>query len=534
MCIRISINLLTTMLWKALLFIGLVVQTVLLNDIALGSDFKPCVPKRFNQVSFVCVCNETYCDEITTSSKTVDALHYSSYVSSLYGERFSYTEGSFASTPNISDFAEIGNITYQEVIGFGGAFTDAATINIKSLSEGAQQNLINSYFAASGIGYTVGRIPMASCDYSKRVYSYDDHENDTDLNYFSLVDEDLHYKIPVIKAANEVSKTPIKLFGSPWSSPDWMKTNHNMSGKGSIKGQPGEIIYKAWAKYFVKFVQEYEKNGLQIWGLTAQNEPSDGFIADFPFQCLGFSPELQRDFIAKDLGPALKQAGLERVKLMILDDQRVFLPYWAEKVLYDQSAAQYVSGIAVHWYMDFIVPPEALDRTYEQFGQNFFMLNTEACEGDLLNKNRSVLLGSWYRAERYLQDIMQDLRHKVSGWVDWNIALDMSGGPNWRNGANDSPIIINAARNEFYKQPMFYAMGHFSKFVVPGSKMVHIHNKPKDIDMIAFLRPDNSVVSVLGNYDYSEKFFTLYDSNTGYLNGKILPKSFITLTWKRH
>ena len=184
-----------------------------------------------------------------------------------------------------------------------------------------------------------------------------------------------------------------------------MKTNNNMTGKGSIRGQPGGTYFKSWANYFVKFVQAYEKNGIQIWGLTAQNEPSDGEMDKFPFQCLGFTPELQRDFIANDLGPALKGAGLERIKLMILDDQCVFLPYWVEKVLNDPSAAQYVSGIAVHWYMDLLVPPSALDRTYEQFGQKYFMLNTE--ELDPFDKSRTVRLGNWYRAERYFRDIME-------------------------------------------------------------------------------------------------------------------------------
>ena len=293
------------------------------------------------------------------------------------------------------------------------------------------------------------------------------------------------------------------------------------------------MFYKSWAKYFVMFLQEYQKIGIEFWGLTAQNEPSFGMIG-IPSQCLGFTPELQRDFIAKDLGPALETSGFGHIKLMILDDQRAFLPYWAEIVLNNASAAaRFVSEIAVHWYEDLFVPPSALDRTYEQFGQHYFMLNTEACEQDLINKNKSVLLGNWYRAERYFRDIMQDLRHKLSGWVDWNIALDMNGGPNWVDNFADSPIIVNAAKDEFYKQPMFYAMGHFSKFVVPGSKQVQILNETKGIDMIAFLRPDNSVAAVFGNYDETEKYFTLYDPLAGYLNSKVLPKSFTTFTWFR-
>ena len=494
------------------------------------ADIIPCIPRKFDQDSIVCVCNSTYCDEIFSSTND----NYNSYTTTLDGKRFDYASGTMGLSPSMPDFAEIGNETFQEIIGFGGAFTDAATINIRSLSNETQEKLINSYFTPLGIGYTMGRVPIASCDFSKRVYSYDDqYENDTDLKYFSLAQEDELYKIPVIQAAIKASKRKLNLFGSPWSSPAWMKSNNNMTGAGQIKGQPGGPFYQSWAKYFVKFLQEYQKRGIHFWGLTAQNEPSFGIIG-INFQCLGFTPELQRDFIGKDLGPMLENFGFGHIKLMILDDQRAFLPYWAEVVLDSAySAAKYVSGIGVHWYEDQFIPPSALDRTYEKFGRNYFMLNTEACVQDLIDKKKSVALGSWYHAERYFRDIMQDLTHKMSGWIDWNLALDMSGGPNWVNNFADSPIIVNAEKDEFYKQPMFYAMGHFSKFLVTGSKMVEIHNPIEGIDMLAFLRPDNSVAVVVGNYDDVEKSFTVHDPKAGYLNSKVLPKSFTTFTWSR-
>jgi len=317
-----------------------------------------------------------------------------------------------------------------------------------------------------------------------------------------------------------------------------MKTNGNMTGKGQIKGEPGGEYFKAWANYFVKFIQAYEQNGLKIWGLTAQNEPIDGLIDGFSFQCLGWTPELQRDFIAKDLGPALEANGLGHVKLMILDDQRALLPYWAETVLENELAAKYVSGIAVHWYEDLIIPVSALDLTYEKFGQDYFILNTEACEQDLVNRNRSVQLGNWYRAERYFTDILQDLDHGVSGWVDWNMALNMDGGPNWENNKADSPIIVNAETDEFYKQPMFYAMGHWSKFIRPGSKVIsHNSNLQSNSDLKAlfFERPDGSIAANFVNINAVETFnITITDYKVpGYLNYEVAPKSLITFIWYR-
>ena len=507
----------------------------------------PCSPRRFDEDSIVCVCNATYCDTIDQGhdpGPSNPIPYWYGYISSRDGQRMDSISGSWSGAmPNKYVF-HMSNVTNQTIMGFGGAVTDAATITIDRLPSGARKNLIHSYYGQGGIGYTFARIPMGSCDFSTRVYSYDDHDGDLELKHFALQDEDLNHKIPFIKDAMVISPTNISLFGSPWSSPAWMKTNNNMTGKGTLKGQPGEKYYKAWAKYFVKFLEAYRYVGLDIWGLTAQNEPSDGMISDFAFQCLGFTPEMQRDFIKLDLGPALKAAGFEHVKLMILDDVRTFLPYWAEVILRDTEAAKFVSGIAVHWYEDLFIPTVALDDTYEQFGEDFFMLGTEACELDIVNKSESVRLGSWHSAERYFVDIVEDLSHGVLGWVDWNLALDMDGGPNWMGNFVDSPIIVNYEKGEFYKQPMFYAMAHFSKFVPPGAKVVSYtsNTSPSDsgLHQMFFEVEKRGGVQAVANFVNTNTDqtvgVTIYDPTIGFgmLNYDIPPKSFVTFTWWRN
>lgn len=512
--------------------------SVLLSSVFTQS--LPCIPRKFNQDSIVCVCNATYCDTVG-GFEYLEYPYFASYVSSKDGLRLHYKQGSFLPQPPNKYVFTVGNVTQQTILGFGAAFTDAATRTMNSLSQNARMNIINTYFSRTGIEYNIGRIPMASCDFSTRIYSYDDTVGDLSLSKFSLADDDINFKIPAIKDAIKVSTFNLSLYGSPWSSPAWMKTNNNMTGKGTIKGQPGGEYFKAWANYFVKFLQSYKDHSIDIWGLTTQNEPSDGMITGFPFQCLGWTPELQRDFVAKDLGPALEAAGFGHVKLMILDDQRIFLPYWPEVVLKDPEAAKYVSGIAVHWYEDLFIPTIALDDTYKEFGDKYFILNTEACEQDLINKNNSVSLGNWYRGERYFKDMMQDLKHGVAGWVDWNMALNMEGGPNWQDNRADSPVIVNADKDEFYKQPMYYAMGHFSKFVRPGTKVIsHSSNLPsddKDLEALFFVRKD-TYTSIIANFininSKESKLITVIDPmNPGTINFEIPPSSFVTLTWFR-
>ncbi|KAL8563547.1 hypothetical protein ACOMHN_060863 [Nucella lapillus] len=415
--------------------------------------------------------------------------------------------------------------TKQSIIGFGGAFTDSAGINIASLPKGAQDRLLRSYFASEGIEYTIGRVPMASCDFSTHQYSYDDVDGDFALKNFSLAPEDLKFKIPFIQQAASMSQRGIQLFGSPWSAPAWMKTNQNMTGNGTLVGQPGGPYYKTWANYFVRFLQEYQKHNVSFWGLTAQNEPTDGYIYKHFFQAMGFTAEQQRDFIKLDLGPALHSNGFQGVKLMILDDNRLLLPYWAEKVLSDPEAAQYVSGIGIHWYIDEFSPVVALDYTHEEYPDTF-ILATEATV-------KVVKVGLWDHAQSYASDILDDLNHWVTGWTDWNIALSTIGGPNWVHNLDNSPILVNATSGEFYKQPMFYALGHFSKFLPPGSVYIQMAAQSPSpyVKAAAFLRPDAGVAVVLLNIDENPVTLSLKDGST-YINIKMPAFSLKTVLWK--
>lgn len=493
-----------------------------------------CMLKAFGENAYVCVCNSTFCDRVeNTDPQKASKGGYSMYQSDITGKRLLHSYGSATKQARGLEVLVNLNTTFQSIIGFGGAFTDAAGINIQSLSASTQRNLLASYYSTEGIEYTLGRIPMASCDFSTHPYSYDDNNGDFNLTKFSLTEEDKKFKIPIIQAVMRTYKRNLTLFASPWSAPAWMKTNKNMTGKGALVGEPGGPYFKTWAMYFVKFLKAYAKEGIPIWGVTGQNEPTDGFFTNFSFQAMGWTPEMQRDFIVKDLGPALQQNSLGHVKIMILDDSRLQLPYWAEQVFSSEEARKYVSGVAVHWYEDFITPAGALSSTHKKFPEKF-LLATEACSGSMPWDIPKVSLGSWKRGEDYAHDIIQDLNNFVSGWTDWNIALNMEGGPNWVKNFVDSPVIVNAKADEFYKQPMFYALGHFSKFILPMSKRVELvpsQNLPKNVYIVGFQRPDKAIVCILLNRSNGNITLALRDPSTGYINTDLTPHTIQTVLW---
>ncbi|CAL4125525.1 unnamed protein product, partial [Meganyctiphanes norvegica] len=347
-------------------------------------------------------------------------------------------------------------IFYQHMLGdrFGSFLNLSGPLKIFSGAKAAPNDTWESYYSSEGLEYNLGRVPIGGTDFSTRPYTYDDltdNKTDKSLNNFSLANEDYQYKIPIVQAALKMSSTEVKLLASPWSAPAWMKDNQNLKGKGKLIKE----YYYTWALYISRFLEFYKKHNIHFWGLTPQNEPTDGLIEDFGFNSMGWTPEEQAEWIGHYLGPVLNKRGHEHIKIMILDDNRLFLPKWADVVMSNPVAASYVYGIAVHWYTDWLVPPTVLDLTHTRHPE-LLMLYTEACTGQWPWQPLKVVLGYWPRAESYAADILENLNHWISGWTDWNLALDLKGGPNWAKNYVDSPIIVNASGVDFGRKMIFY------------------------------------------------------------------------------
>nr|XP_045606117.1 lysosomal acid glucosylceramidase-like [Procambarus clarkii] len=497
-----------------------------------------CKGRDYGHGSTVCVCDSSFCDTIPPIQlpQVGEALIVTSNKAGL---RWSVSTGKFSQHGNeISPSEDVkieisSNVQYQKIIGFGGAFTDASGLNILSLPEPMQEMLLRAYYSVNGLEYTLGRVPIGGTDFSTRPYTYDDlkdGETDMKLSHFALAEDDLKYKIPLIRRATNMSSTPIKLFGSAWGAPGWMKDNGQISGKGKLLKK----MYMTWAEYHVRFIKSYGKYNISFWGLTTQNEPSDGLEESFNFNSVGWTPEDQARWIGQHLGPALHNNSLSHLKVMILDDNRIFLPKWADDIMSDSRAAAYVSGVAVHWYTDWFTPSLALDLTHEHHPE-LFLLYTEACTGQWPWQPLKVVLGSWVRAEEYAANIIENLEHWVSGWTDWNLALDVKGGPNWVKNFVDSPIIVNAPRGEFYKQPMYYALAHFTKFLPEGSQRVALRaiysgESTASFSHTAFIRPDNATVLIFLNKGHNVAKVRIMD-NAGEMVLSVDPHTIITLAW---
>jgi glucosylceramidase len=510
--------------------------------------------KKF--IDGVCICNATAtCDSFPTNYTTLTSSQAGLYRSSRDGERFRYELLTLASgSSSDADLTMDASTTYQTILGFGGAFTDAAAINLYKLSSALQTKALDAYYSTSGIGYSMGRIPIASTDFSTSIYSYDDTVGDLSMSKFSIAVDKTSNKINLIKRALSTSTTAkrnVSLFASSWAPPVWM-TEENSTLNCHLIGDPGTSYWEALALYYSNFVTAYESElGKSLWGMTVQNEPNDPGVYLNAWQSLRLTTEEERDFIKKDLGPILKK-NHPNLKLIILDDNKNHLLDWTA-ALDDADAAQYIDGVGIHWYSNYDFPLgyggnfDTMKTFHEQY-PDVFLLGTEACEGylpDILvtSTGAGVKLTNfntqWWRGHNYAKDIINDLNSYASGWMDWNLFLDTSGGPNWAGNYVDSPILVDEANGaEFYKQPMYYVMGHFSKFLTPGSVRIAITaasgstSKLADIDYTAFVTPEGYYVVVLFNKESSVQTIKVLTPGSKLVSVTVKATSIQTLVFK--
>ena len=398
------------------------------------------------------------------------------------------------STSNPSQSSAIIKIddssTFQTIVGFGGAFTESAAYALSKLSPEKRNEAIKAYFdPKDGLGYTLCRTHINSCDFSLDNYAYDETAGDTELKHFDI-SRNKRLLIPLIKDAMAVAGTDFKLFSSPWSPPAWMKTNGEMNHGGKLKPEYRD----AWALYFAKYIKAYKQEGINIWGLTIQNEPAATQSWD---SCI-WSAEEEGQFVRDHLGPTLEKHGLGDVKVMVWDHNRDIIFERVEPILSDPKTAKYVWGVGFHWY----APEkfENLDKVHRAFPDKKLVF-TEGCQ------EGGVHLGSWALGERYAHDILGDLNNWTVGWTDWNMVLDETGGPNHVGNFCDAPIIANAKENKLYYQSSYYYLGHFSKYIRPGAVRIGCSMDNCPLEATAFKNLNGQiVVNVMNKMDSDTEF----------------------------
>ncbi|HEU4632568.1 MAG TPA: glycosyl hydrolase, partial [Flavisolibacter sp.] len=303
--------------------------------------------------------------------------------------------------------------TFQTFLGIGGAITDASAETFAKLPKEAQQELLTAYYdPLKGIGYTLARTNINSCDFSSGSYSYVS-DNDKDLASFSVA-HDERYRIPMIRKAMETAGGRLSLFVSPWSPPAWMKDNNSMTQGGKLKQE----FKQSWANYYVKFIRAYENRGIPVWGLSVQNEP----MAKQRWESCIYTAEEERDFIKEYLGPTLEKEGMGNKKLIAWDHNRDLIYQRAVTIMNDPAAARFIWGLGFHWYETWTgssMQFENVKQVYETFPDKALIF-TEGC----VEKFDIKRINAWSIGERYGYSMVNDFNNGTVAWTDWNLLLD--------------------------------------------------------------------------------------------------------------
>ncbi len=389
--------------------------------------------------------------------------------------------------------------TFQTFIGIGGAITDASAEVFAKLSKEKQQEFIKAYYDKEiGIGYSLLRTTIHSCDFSSGSYTYV-KDGDKDLKTFNI-EHDRQYRIPMIKEAIKTAGGKLLLYASPWSPPAFMKSNNNMIKGGTLLPE----YFQSWANYYSKFIKAYTNEGIPIWGITVQNEP----MATQKWESCIFTAEAERDFLKNYLGPTLKKEGLGDKKIVVWDHNRDLINQRANVIFSDPEASKYAWGIGFHWYETWTGGEPMFDNIskVQEAYPSKKILFTEGCAESFDSKKYQ----SWANGEKYGKSIITDLNNGTVGWTDWNILLDQNGGPNHVGNFCFAPIHADVNTGGLIYTPSYYYIGHFSKFIRPDAKRVSTVVSRSILLSTTFKNSDGSMVTVVMNKSDKKVNYNLY------------------------
>ena len=405
--------------------------------------------------------------------------------------------------------------SYQEIIGFGAAMTDASAFLIQTKLGGRRDEILRELFGRDpGLGLSFVRVPMGASDFSMRDYSYDDMpagQTDPSLAHFTI-EADRAEKLPALKTALAINPD-LKLVASPWSPPGWMKTTGSL-----IKGTLRPEYYDSFARYLLKFVDAYAREGVPIFAVTLQNEPA--FEPD-NYPGMRLDPPARVAVIGKYLGPLLKGS---RLHPRILDwDHNWDLPNSPLEVLADSAARKYVDGVAWHCYAGDVNAQEKVHAEHPATDAYF----TECSGGGwatVFGDNLKFFVGTL---------IIGSTRGWAKGVALWNLALDQNDGPHLGGCGNCRGVItINSVTGGVTRNVEYYALAHASEFVRPGAHRIASSTGVNGLQSVAFKNSDDgSKVLIVLNTAQAEVSFAVR-SGGKFLSCSLPAGAVATFRWR--
>ncbi|WP_372757129.1 glycoside hydrolase family 30 beta sandwich domain-containing protein [Mariniflexile sp.] len=382
-------------------------------------------------------------------------------------------------------------VTYQVMDGFGFSLTGGSALHLNNMSASARANILKELFSVENVGVSYLRISIGASDLDAEVFSYNDlpnGETDESLTKFSI-EKDKQNLIPVLKEILAINPN-IKIMGSPWSAPTWMKTNKNSIG-GSLKPE----YFATYANYFVKYIQAYKAEGITIDAITIQNEP----YHDGNNPSMYMEPTDQALFIKAHLGPAFQAANIN-TKIVIWD-HNADNTWYATSILDDAEANKYIDGSAFHLYNGSINNLSTVHNKYPNknlyFTEQWVGVNSEF-GSNLLWHTRELIVGA--------------TRNWCKTVLEWNLVSNSKLEPHTPGGCTECLGALTIDNDLVKRNVAYYIIAHASKFVRPGSVRIE-SNYTSDFPNVAFKTPNGDFVVIVVNNTTTNKVFNIKTPN---------------------
>ncbi|MDT0642781.1 glycoside hydrolase family 30 beta sandwich domain-containing protein [Zunongwangia sp. F363] len=403
---------------------------------------------------------------------------------------------------------------YQEIEGFGAALTGSSAYVINRMDANQKNALLTDLFdPETGIGLSYLRLTMGASDFSLSDFTYNDvpqGQQDPDLSEFSIAEDEKHV-IPVLKDILQIS-SDVGIMASPWSAPAWMKTSQSLYG-GSLE----ERWYDTYADYFVKYIDAYASQGIEVNAVTPQNEP----LHEAGYPTMKMEAAAQASFIKNSLGPTFEEQGINTK--IIAYDHNFDEPGYPIAVLSDEEAYEYVDGVAFHAYAGNV---SAMGEVHEAFPDKGLYFT-------------EVSGGEW--ATGFAENLKWNMRNILIGttknWsktaLFWNLALNESFGPT-NNGCEDCRGVVTVSGSgEIDKNVEYYSLAHFSKFIRPGAHRISSteFDSSTGLQSVAFQNTDGSLVLVVLNDSGSTKSFSVINEEESF-SSSLEANSVQTIVWE--
>lgn len=377
---------------------------------------------------------------------------------------------------------------FQTFLGFGGAVTDSAAYVYSTLAPELRAEVVGACYGEEGLGYTLARSHIDSCDFSTEPYCADALEDDAALERFSL-ERPGKYIFPMLD--DIVRACPgLKLMLSPWSPPAYMKDSAERTGGGKLRPE-----YRGrWARYMCRYALEYRRRGYGVFAMSVQNEPN----AVQSWESCRYTPDEERDFLLGFLAPELRRQGLGNVVLTIWDHNKERLFDRVDAICSDPEANACAGAAGFHWYGGDHF--DALRLVRRKYPDKLLMF-TEGC----IEYSKGSHGAQTANAERYAREILHSFNAGLNAFFDWNVLLDMSGGPNHKGNYCDAPIMADIVAGELKYNLSYSYIRHFSRYIRPGAVRIGTTCYDNDLGFCAALNPDGSIAAVALNTSDEEK-----------------------------